>query len=76
MAVVLEWGLSAAWSAHCRLFSSGVCDEPAAGGTVGLCPALSALPAHGLLPVHRVDLYHHCMQDALSAQDCQPTRVL
>ncbi|XP_077918825.1 piezo-type mechanosensitive ion channel component 1 isoform X6 [Halichoerus grypus] len=54
----------------------GVGAEPAAGGALGLRPALPPLPAHGLLPVHRVDLHHHRVQDALPAQGRQPPRVL
>lgn len=50
----------------------GVSDEPLAGRALGLRPALPPLQAHGLLPVHGMDLHHHCVQDALPAQGRQP----
>lgn len=51
----------------------GVSNEPLAGGALGLRPALPPLQAHGLLPVHGMDLHHHRVQDALPAQSRQPS---
>lgn len=53
----------------------GVGAEFPAGRALGLRPALPTLPAHGLVPGHRVDLHHHRVQDAVPAQGGQPPRV-
>lgn len=60
----------------CLSIHAGVGDELPAGGTVGLRTALRALPPHGLLPLHRLDLHHHSLQDALSARGRPAQRLL
>ena len=62
-------------SAATARLPTGVGAELPAGRALGLRPALPPLPAHGLLPSHRVDLCHHRMQDAVPAEGRQPPRV-
>ncbi|XP_041256393.1 piezo-type mechanosensitive ion channel component 1 isoform X5 [Onychostruthus taczanowskii] len=54
----------------------GLGDELLAGAAVDLGRALLPLPPHGLVPLHRLDLHHHRLQDALPARGRGPPRVL
>lgn len=56
--------------------SEAVCDESGAGGAVVAGHALLPLQAHGVLPVYRLGVRHHHLQDAVPAERGQPRRVL
>lgn len=69
-------GLSRAPRGADTACAPGVADELLAGAAVGFGHALLPLPPHGLVPLHRLDLHHHRLQDALPARDRGPPPVL